>query len=72
MPEGCVRDDQSVAQIRQRKAQAQAAQQQQAEAMAATQQAVDMTAAAKNLGQTPVGADGQTLMGTLLGGLGAV
>lgn len=72
MPEGCVRDDQSVAQIRQRKAQAQAAQQQQAEAMAATQQAVDMTAAAKNLGQTPVGADGQTLMGTLLGGLGVV
>ena len=72
MPEGCLRDEQTVRQIRQQKARAQAAAQQQEEAALATQQAVDMTAAAKNLGQTPVGADGQTLMGAILGGLGAV
>ena len=42
----------------------------QEQALAQSQQAVDVTAAAKNLGQTPTGADGQTLMGTLLGGIG--
>lgn len=72
MPEGCVRDERAVRSIRQSRAQAQAQQQQQAEALVAAKQAVDMTAAAKNLGQTPVGADGQTLMNTILGGLGAV
>lgn len=71
MPEGCIRDKRAVQTIRQSRAQAQAQQQQQAEALATAQQAVDMTMAAKNLGQTPVGADGQTLMNTILGGLGS-
>lgn len=72
MPEGCLRDASAVEQIRQQRAQAQQAQAQQEQMAVATQQAVDMSAAAKNLGQTPVGADGQSLMGTILGGLGAV
>lgn len=72
MPEGCLRDDAGVAQIRAQRAQAQAKQEQMAEQQAAMQQAVDMTAAVKNLGQTPTGADSQTLMGTILGGLGGV
>ena len=72
MPEGCIRDEQAIAQVRAQRAQAQAQQQQLAEQQAAMQQVVDASAAAKNLGQTPTGADGQTLMGTILGGLGAV
>ena len=72
MPESCVRDEQDIAAMREQRAQAQAQAEQQAQAAQAAQQAVDMTAAAKNLGQTPVGADGQTLMGTILGGLGAI
>ena len=72
MPEGCIRDEQAIQQIRAQKAQAQAQQQQMVEQQAAMQQVVDASAAAKNLGQTPTGADGQTLMGTILGGLGAV
>lgn len=72
MPEGCIRDEQAIQQIRTQRAQAQAQQQQMVEQQAAMQQVVDASAAAKNLGQTPTGADGQTLMGTILGGLGAV
>lgn len=72
MPESCLRDESEIARIRQQRAEQQAAMMQQEQALAQTQQAVDMTAAAKNMGQTPTGADGQTLMGTLLGGLGAV
>lgn len=72
MPEACVRDDADIETIRRQRAQAQAKAQQQQEAMAQMQQITDATAAAKNLGQTPVGADGQTLMGTILGGMGAV
>jgi hypothetical protein len=72
MPEGCMRDEAGIAQIRQQRAQVQAQQQQMAMQQAAMQQAVDMTAAVKNLGETPVGADGQSLMGTILGGLGGV
>lgn len=72
MPASCLRAEDEVAALRQQRAQAQ---QQAAEAQQAAEQAKvmqDMTGAAKNLGQTPTGADGQTLMGTLLGGLGAV
>ena len=72
MPESCIHEDDVVEKIRSQRAaqQAQAVQQEQAAVQA--QAAVDMTAAAKNLGQTPVGADGQTLMDSILGGLGAI
>lgn len=70
MPESCLRDESEIAKVRQQRAEQQAAMMQQEQAMAQTQQAVDMAAAAKNLGQTPAGADGQTLMQTLLGGMG--
>ena len=69
MPEGCIRSDEDVAKLRQQKQEAQAQAQQQQEMASMGQMANDFTGAAKNLGQTPVGADGQTLMGTLLGGL---
>jgi len=72
MPESCVRDDRDISAIRQRKAAVQAQVEQQQAALVQAQQAVDMTAAAKNLGQAPTGADGQTLLGSILGGLGAV
>ncbi len=72
MPEGCINDDAAIRQAREARAAAQAQAEEQAQAQAATQQMVDMTAAAKNLGQTPTGADGQTLMGTILGGLGGI
>lgn len=72
MPESCVRDEQDIASMREQRAQAQAQAAEMEQAQMAAQQAVDMTAAAKNLGQTPVGADGQTLAGTILGGLGAI
>lgn len=72
MPESCLRDEADIERIRQQRAEQQAALAQQEQAMAQTQQMVDASAAAKNLGQTPTGADGQTLMGTILGGLGGV
>ena len=72
MPESCMRDARDTAAMRQQRAEAQARDEQAAQAQLAAQQAVDLTAAAKNLGQTPLGADGQTLMGTILGGLGAI
>ena len=72
MPESCLRDESEIAKIRQQRAEQQAALAQQEAAMAQTQQMVDASAAAKNLGQTPAGADGQTLIGTILGNLGAV
>ena len=72
MPESCVRDDDDIAAIRQQKAEAQRKAEEQQAALAQAQQMVDLTGAAKNLGQTPTGADGQTLMGTILGGLGAI
>lgn len=71
MPESCVRDDRDIAALRRRKAEARARAEQDARAQTAARQAADLTAAAKNLGQTPAGADGQTLMGGLLDGLGA-
>ena len=72
MPEGCINDDDAIRQNREARAQAQAQAEEQAQAQAAMQQMVDMSAAAKNLGQTPTGADGETLMGTLLGGMGSL
>lgn len=64
LPEGQVR------QTRAARAQAQQEQAQAEQQQAAMQQAVNLTGAAKNLGQTPVGADGQTAMDALMGGLG--
>lgn len=71
VPESCLADEQDVQEMRQARAQQQEEMQQQAQAQQVVASAVDASAAAKNLGQTPLGADGQTLMGTLLGGLGA-
>lgn len=72
MPEGCINDDDAIRRNREARAEAQAQAEEQAQAQAAMQQMVDMSAAAKNLGQTPTGADGETLMGTLLGGMGSL
>ena len=72
VPADCIRDEDSVASLRQQRAEQQAQAQ---EAAAASQGAVDasnLANAAKAAGATPVGADGSTLMDTLLGGLGAV
>jgi hypothetical protein len=70
IPQSCIADDEAVEAKRQARAEAMR-QQQEAAAMAqAGQAAQDFTGAAKNLGQTPAGADGQTLMQTLLGGMG--
>lgn len=69
VPESCLADEDSVDAIRQQRAEAEAQAQQQQQAQVAMQGIVDASAAAKNLGQTPVGADDQTLMGTLLGGI---
>jgi hypothetical protein len=68
-PASIIRDDDQIAQLRAQRAQQQAAAMQQEQAMAQAQQATDLSAAAKNLGQTPVGADGQTLMDSIMGGL---
>lgn len=64
LPEG------QVQQTRAARAQAQQQAAAQAQQQAAMQQAVDLTGAAKNLGQTPLGADGQTAMDALMGGMG--
>ena len=72
MPGSCLRDEDDIAALRQQRAEAQAQQEAQQQAAAATQQVSDVAAAAKNLGQAPTGADGQTLLGTILGGLGGM
>lgn len=72
MPENCINADSKIEQLREQRARAQQQAAQQAQEQQAAEQAVNMTTAAKNLGQTPVGADGQSLMDSLLGGLGAV
>ena len=69
MPQGCLADDQAVQQARQQRAQQQQAMQAQQEMASAGQAAMDVTGAARNLGETPAGADGQTLMQSLLGGI---
>ena len=72
MPENCVREEGDVQALRAQRAQQQAAMAQQEQAMLQAQQAVDVTNAAKNLGQTPVGADGKTAIDALLGGMGSL
>ena len=69
MPQGCLADEQAVQQARQQRAQQQQMAQAQQEMASAGQAAMDVTGAAKNLGETPAGADGQTLMQSLLGGI---
>lgn len=69
IPESCMADEQTIQEIRQAREEAEQQAQEQAEAQAMSQQALDLTGAAKNMGQTPVGADNQTLMGALLGGI---
>lgn len=61
-----------VQKIRAARAQAQQQAEAQAQQQAAMQQAVGLSGAAKNLGQTPLGADGQTAMDALMGGLGSM
>lgn len=72
MPGDCLRDAREVEETRRSRARAQQAAAQREQEAALLQQTVAATTAAKNLGQTPAGADGQTLMGSLLGGLGAL
>lgn len=72
MPEGCTRDEQSIRQLREQRAQAQAQAEAAQQAQVGVEQLEAVSKAAQNLGNTPVGADGQTLMGSLLGGLGSL
>lgn len=69
MPGSCINDDETIAQIRQARQQARQQQEEAAQMAQFTENAEGLTQAAKNLGQTPAGADGQTLMQTLIGGL---
>ena len=72
VPADCIRDEDGVEAIRQQRAEQQAQMQQQAAMSQGAVDASNMANAAKAAGATPVGADGSTLMDTLLGGLGAV
>jgi hypothetical protein len=69
MPQACLADDDKVEAMRQQRAQEQQAMAMQQQMAAEGQAAADISGAAKNLGQTPAGADGQTLMDTILGGI---
>lgn len=72
VPESCLADEETVNDARKARVEQQQqdlAMQQQA---AAAETAVDASAAAKNLGNIQMGASGETLMSTLVGGLGAV
>lgn len=69
-PASILRSEEHVQTLREQRAQAQAQAQQQAQAQAAAQSVSALSGAAKNLGQTPVGADGQTAMEAIIGGLG--
>lgn len=69
MPGACINDDERIAEIRQARREAQEQAEQAAQIAQFTQNAQGLTTAAKNLGQTPAGADGQTLMQTIIGGL---
>lgn len=69
MPQACIADEQAVEASRQQRAQEQQAMAMQQQMAAEGQAAQDISGAAKNLGQTPAGADGQTLMDTILGGI---
>ena len=72
MPESCMRDEKTIDQLRRARQQAQQQAAQQQAGQAAARQVSELSAAAKNLGQTPTGADGQTLMSAVLGGLGSL
>ena len=69
MPQACLADDGQVEAMRQKRAQQEQAMAQQQQMAAEGQAAQDISGAAKNLGQTPAGADGQTLMESILGGI---
>ena len=69
MPQSCIAEEQAVEAARQKRAQMEQAAQAQQEMASAGQAASDFTGAAKNLGETPAGADGQTLMQSLVGGI---
>ena len=69
MPQACIADDDAVQASRQKRQQMEQAAQMQQQMAAEGQAAQDVSGAAKNLGQTPVGADGATLMDTVLGGI---
>lgn len=68
-PKNILASDREVEAKRKQRIQAQKQAEEQAAAQAQAKTAQTMTQAAKNMGQTPAGADGQTLMESLLGGL---
>lgn len=69
-PAALILPESDVQKTREARAQAQQQAETQAQQQAAMQSAVNLSGAAKNLGQTPLGADGQTAMDALMGGLG--
>lgn len=71
-PAAMLLPEDQVQKTRAARAQAQQQAEMQAQQQAAMKNAVDITGAAKNLGQTPLGADGQTAMDALMGGLGSM
>ncbi|MBE6441853.1 MAG: hypothetical protein E7022_05905 [Desulfovibrio desulfuricans] len=71
-PASLLRSEEDVAAIRQQRAQAQQMAAQQQEMAQGVANAQGLSNAARNLGATPVGADGQTAMDALLGGLGGM
>lgn len=71
-PKGMLRSSEEIAAIQQAQAEAQQQAAQQQQAMAAAQQVQNLTGAAKNLGQATVGADGQTALEAIIGGMGGL
>ena len=71
-PAAMMLPEDQVQKTRAARAQAQQQAEMQAQQQAAMKSAVDITGAARNLGQTPLGADGQTAMDALMGGLGSM
>ena len=71
-PASLLRSEEEVEAMRQQRAEAQQAAAQQQQMAQGVQNAEGMTQAAKNLGATPVGADGMNAMDALLGGLGGM
>ena len=71
-PVSLLRSEEEVKALRQQRAEAQQAAAQQQQEAAGVQQAVGLSQAAKNLGATPVGADGLTAMDALVGSMGGM
>ncbi len=71
-PAAMLRSAQDVRAIRQARAEAQARAGQQAQTQQVVEQVARLSDAARNLGQTPLGADGQTAMSAIVGGLGSL